>query len=307
MPGQVHDASARERRRELVVMDLQGEELIKELVPSKIDIEGDERTAESYAVASFVIEKFWDYLKNRVSTEKVELNESPEGDTTAKRFIFALNEAVDSYRDQFFDDFSDSLKGKQHEDISKSDALALRYFQMKKEETGRLGFPSMKDLVTMIGRMGDVIPKVYEREMGRPPSEEELFTALQHPSLKRLFMEMMTNGRAVVNTILIRLEGGKDTNLDDYTREFDSKYFRLEEPNGNQHVVFRPEVAQWFRDVWIQVAENMASEGTVLPRALQCPVLYTGKFVEMYDWVASKFEEFCKAEKDRSPETEPQD
>lgn len=307
MPGQVHDASARERRRELEVMDLQGEDLIKELVPSKIDLEGDERVTESYAVASFVIEKFWDYLKDRLSAEKIELNESPEGNTTAKRFVFALNETVDSYRDQFFDDFRDSLKDKQDQDISKADALTLRYFQMKKEETGHLGFPSMKDLVTMIGRMGDVVPKVYERELGQTPSEEELFKALQHPSLKRLFMEMMTNGRPVVNTILIRLEGGKDTNLDDYTREFDPKYFKLKESNGSQYVVFRPEVAQWFRDVWAQVAENRANEGVVSPKALQCPVLYTGKFVEMYDWVEAEFEKFYKAEKDKSPETESRD
>jgi len=306
MPGQVHDSSARERRREFEVMDLNGEELIKELVPSKIDLEGDERTAESYAVASFVIEKFWDYLKDKLSTQEVELNQSPEGDTSAKRFVSALNEAVDSYRDEFFDDFRDSLKGKQDEDISKTDALTLRYFQMKKEETGRLGFPSMKDLVTMVGRMGDVVPKVYERDIGHPPSDEELFKALEHPSLKRLFMEMMTNSRSVVNTILIRLEGGKDTNLDDYTREFDPKYFKMEESNGNKHVVFRPEVTRWFRDVWAQVAENRANEGIVSPKALQCPVLYTGKFVEMYDWVAREFQEFYKAEKDKSPKTESQ-
>lgn len=297
MPGQNHDAAARKRRRELDVMDLQGEALVKEFLPEKIDMEGDERKAESYALASFVIEKFWNYLKDKLSKEEINLSPSPEGDTTAKRFIFALNESLDVQRDQFYDNVYDSLKRKRSAEVSKEDVLTLRYFQITREEIGQPGFPSMRDLVTMIGRMADVIPKVYERDLGRKPTESELFSTLQHPSLKRLFMEMMTNSRAVVNTTLIRLEGGIDTNLDDYTREFDPKYFQLAESKGQHHVIFRPEIAQWFRDVWTRVAEQRARDGIVSPRALQCPVLYTGKFVEMYDWVADECKRFYESER----------
>jgi hypothetical protein len=156
----------------------------------------------------------------------------------------------------------------------------------------------MKDLVTMIGRMGDVIPKIYERDLERAPTDEELFAGLQHPSLKRMFMEMMTNSKEILIPIFSQLENGLAKNLDDYEGAFDPINFKLEEgKDGQKQLVLRPEVIQRFRDVWAMIAEKRATDGKTPPRALQCPVLYTGKFIEMYDWVASEYQKFYEQER----------
>ncbi|HEY0011155.1 MAG TPA: hypothetical protein VGB97_04605 [Candidatus Paceibacterota bacterium] len=296
MPGQRFDPAARERRKELEALDLPEDELVKALIPEKVDLEGEVRTAESYAVSSFVIEKFWDYLRTRITSEALTLPENPKGNTVSQRFAYALSDSLDVYRDQFIDDFRNSLTGKQDEEISKADALTFRYFQMKKEELGHIGFPSMKDLVSLIGRMGDVVPQVYERDLGRVPTEEELVASLGHPSLKRLFMEMMTNSRSAVQVTLNRLEDGF-SNLDDYTGTFNPKYFEVRESNGQPHVALRPEVVEWIRSMWVKGAEALAERGMAFPRALQCPVLFTGKFIEMHDWVVGEFKKFNQLEK----------
>lgn len=275
---------------------------MQELVPEgSIDLSESERTAESYAVASFAIEKFWDYLKDRISADprgvSERLSNGNEGaDTIPKKFAFALNGALDRYRDEFIDEFLASLKQKDESTVSKSDLLLLRYFKvMEPEADGKLAIPSMQDLVTMIGRIGDVIPRVYETELKREPTDEELFASIDDPSMKRLFMEIMTNGRVAITPLLVALEGGKDVDLDDYTREFNPSFFTLKKrDDGSAHVIFRPEIAQRYREVWAVASEKRTEDKKESPRALQCPVLYTGKFVEMYDWVAQEFRTFSE-------------
>lgn len=274
-----------------------GEELIEQFF-SKSDYEPSTLKAESYAVASFVIEQFWDYLKQRFSTESLRLEGSKEtGNTTSQRFALSLTKALNTYRDQYVEYARQSLKNKEDKEMTKSDLFLLKYFQLRHEGKEAPGVPSMNDLVSLIGRMGDVVPKVYERDLKRQPTDDELFSALDHPSLKRLFMELMTNSREAASIVLILLEGGEDFDLDDPTREFDPKYFLVKEfEKGERSVILRPEVAQRFRDVSEAIADTRARDGNESPRALQCPVLYTGAYVEMHEWVVSEFKKFYAEE-----------
>jgi hypothetical protein len=298
MPGQRQDSSARDRRQQLEELSDPIETLAEELAPDHIGLESEEHTTESYATATFVIEEFWEYLRELFSVEPLTLDATTvPGDTTAKRFVGALNGALTALQSDFTSNFVKSLKEKGIADVTKTDILVSRYFQLQHEKTGSVGFPSMKDLVTMIGRMADVIPEVYQRELGRVATEEELFASLQHPSLKRLFMEMMTNSKAAINPVFAQMEKGHAVNLDDYEGGFNPEYFTIERSDQDHQVKFKPEIAQRYREVYMQNAEQRAKDGKIPPRALQCPVLYTGKFIEMYDWVEDEFEKFYQAEK----------
>lgn len=292
LPAQEQDAAARDRRKEIESLSLTQEEL-----NAFTHAETDATKVESYAVASFVIEQFWDYLKkHELGTQERDSVLEPlpgEGETIAQQFAHALSTRLNEYRDRFVADLQTSLDAKADGEISKAEALVLRYFSVNVGRGEGLAFPSMNDLVSLIARMADVVPKVYERDAGRASTDEELYASIAHPATKRLFFEMMTNSRDILLPVIARMEGATYADLDDYTRSFRDTFFAIQhDAQGGEYVGFRPEAAQWFRNVFTIVAENRAASGDVPPRALQCPVLYTGKFIEMYDWVADEFAAF---------------
>jgi hypothetical protein len=295
LPAQTQDSSARSRRAELVQTVPATAEELAALAFDVGSLEDDARKVESYATATFVIEQFWLFLKEETQAEKTrsQLEEQVwEGETRAERFTLALNTVLDGLQKQYFRDLQAKVGG-QDEQLSTTDALMVRYFALQKAEGKGPGFPSMKDLVTLVGRMAVVIPKVYERDLRRAPTETELIQSLKHRSLKRFFMEIMTNSKEVSLPLFALLEGEDRPNLDDYHRAFDPKYFvSVEQEDGARVVQIDPEIVSSYRALITRVAEKRASEGKVPPRALQCPALYTGYFVEMHDWVVDAFDRF---------------
>lgn len=297
LPGQEADSAARDRRKQLRDLDLSQKELEEMLLPATIDLEGAERTAESYALSSFVIEALWEHIQEQAAHSPVTLESPPglEGESVSKRFVGAMSAQLNTYRDSFVEGVKASLKS--DAEPTKEDLLTIRYMKLMVESTGKIGVPSMQDLVTIVGRVADVVPKVYARDLQKQASEEDVFRAIAHPSLKRLCMEMMSNSRPLLAVVFDRMESDPSKNLDDPTGEFDPSFFEVAiADNGSEYVRFRPAVIQSMRDTFEKVAIMRAESGKELPKTLVCPALYTGKFVEMYDWVEAEYEAFCRRE-----------
>lgn len=291
LPGQEMDMSGRRRRDDIAAMEGTTQELIEQIVDASVNYEEAEHKAEEYAVASFVIEDMWDFIQtHEASGEALTVNEVevPENALPGQRFVAVFNEKIDAYRDAYMDRLR--VRVKDEEKITKSDLLALRYLNLKTKSEGHMGLPSARDLVTLIGRMGDVIPQVYARDLGRAPSHEEILESLDSPATKRFFVELMTNSRDQLHPILNILEHEKSMDLDDPYRTYQANDFVMQtNAEGKRSVVMNPHLVAGLRQAWVEVSEQRASDGKMPPRALQCPVLYTGKFVELYDWVASEF------------------
>jgi hypothetical protein len=296
LPGQIIDNAARERRRAL-----ETEEISTESVVRNIEIQSEKdfyvKNVERYALASYTIEIFWDYLKQKLEDDSAAFQEqlsrnAPKEAGISERFMTALNATLAVYRDRFIDEYQ---KRSNQDAPSKESLLVMRYLCSGDEE--ELSFPSMADLVTMVGRVAEVTPRVFERDLGRAPTAEEINSSLRHPSLKRLFVGMMTNSRLRLLPTSAYLENEAEADLNDYSRVFDPKFFGVVAHDGEApYVRMYPKAVQWFRDTWEIAAEKLAAEGSAPARALTCPALYTGKFSEMHDWIVGEYGKFAHAE-----------
>lgn len=153
----------------------------------------------------------------------------------------------------------------------------------------------MSDLIVMFGRMMGVAPVVFRRDAGRAPSEEELFGLFRHPSIMRFFLEIMSNGREATLPLIAKLEGFPKANLDDLNREFGAEFFEVRRESGVRILRIKPSVVLEHRAQIAQATDEILRQGKNLPRAMDCPVLYTGKFKEMYAWVCQCFEAWYTA------------
>jgi len=295
LPGQQLDRTPRIRRAEL--LEQHGSYSYEAMVPEQLNLDKDTIHAEASALASFVIEQFWDYIKTqRVDgthlTQK--LDSYPSGiNTVAKEFVVALNARLAELQTQFADSIFEQDDGKSAEEIPQDHILVHRFLLLMETQYGHVGLPSMKDLVALIERVAGVTDTVFEREIGRLPSAEEARIAISHPSMKRLFMEIMTNNNDIALPLIGVLDGGqaKDYSaLDAYTEEFQSELFEMKTTtDGKRIIMIRPDVVFAYREACAAEAEKRAANNEAEPKALQCPVLYTGKFIEMYDWVVDEY------------------
>lgn len=259
----------------------------------------DDMDVESYATASFVIEQFWEMLQCddlegfRATVREHLTTVAP----TIPEIAAALRPAIQQKQHQFITAFIERVRP--GESVSTEDALFMRYVEnsQKRISSEGLPFPSMLDLPALYARWLVVSEKVYERDLGSVPAREELFTVVDTPQTKRLLMEVMTNSRSVANFILVILEneGKPYADLDDPNGTFDPGRFSLQtSEKGARYVSVRPDIVERIVTSFGHAAVTRAEAGKEPFRALQCPVLYTGTFSDMFDWTAARFKEFYK-------------
>lgn len=296
LPGQDQDPAAREIRRRLEASAEEPRALVR---PDAIDVIGQKNeallTSEMYAVSSFVIEQFWEYLKGVPKTDLMDL--APASGSVYERFATACAAFQTMHWKGFYDDAMQRLKTPGYV-LTKSDALYLRYLQLAGARFGKTGSPSMTDISSLTARMAEVAPRVFQRDRGRLPTEEEHLALLRHPSLLRFYGQLMTNSREALFPLFMKLEGSEDFNLDDYSRTFQEEYFEIrEEEDGTLALRLKEEVAQAYVQRLTELAKEMKDAGDTPPQALQCPVLYTKITKEIMDWVLDEFAAFkAKAE-----------
>lgn len=295
LPGQDHDQSARAERQRI----LGGADNLEMLLKEAKGKNAHGIRVSTYAGASVVIDHYWPFI---VETErrlrpfsgnfKAQYAGAPH-EKQVSAFMAYLHVVANQARDNY----SNALK----ERVSKgpidndADRVAIYFMEVGRKRHRKLGglpMPSPDDLTTVFGRMVQIAPAVFERDMGRAPSQEELFALFRHPSVMRFFIDMMSNSRELMYPLFATMEGTKRQNLNDSKRRFNPERFEVATVGNTQVFRLKASVLEEMHRRCTEMQARRAKRGSKAPVALGCPALYTGKFREMYEWTLLCFEDW---------------
>jgi len=301
LPGQTQDPRARQLRAEIQKSTSEGDALFDErrIKTPEGEIDTDLLQIEAYATASFMIEEFWDHFKTRVQGLPAPIEPAARVNPIeeAKAFTQAYDDFLSPLQREYQLSLIERIKSKTP--MTKEDTLMMRFMDAAFERMGKRGgipFPSMKDLIAIFGRIAGITSGVYARDRGAVPDSELVMRLLTHPAARHTLSGMMTNSRALLNPIVSKLEGSDHPDLDNHSRAFKAEHFAIgTDSSGKEYIGLQPALVSWIRTQYEGMARKFEEEGTVPARALQCPVLYTGKFDEMYGWIAGEYAKFIRA------------
>jgi hypothetical protein len=294
LPGQIFDRSPRIFRKEVASSGKCPHDILEDITYIDSDgvVDEDKRITEAYGLASLVIEQQWKEMKTRTPEEGIPVVEHKDATTIFKLFGASMLDFIEKDKYAFFEAARLRFLNKEAP-MTKDDAVLARYINARTEGEN-IGLPSMKDLATLLERVSGMLPDLYQREFGRPPTKEEIVYAVSHPTLTHFFIEIMTNNRYFTFPLLGRFEGTRHApDLDDLKPIFDSECFTLVADESGRYVVQPTEhIASWFTTFMTHVAKIRETEGKEPLIARQCPVLYTGLFREMHEWMAKELDVF---------------
>jgi hypothetical protein len=242
---------------------------------------------ERYAFSSFLIEAMWENLKQRemhTSTEGSPV--IPIGEDFWKQFADHYIQIVQEEKDVLDKNAELSLK-KSGKDMTFTELATLRYMYLVKATTGERGLPSFIDFISIYTRLARVVEELGGEQMTREQFEQ----ALAHSSFRNMMLEMMMNSRDAGLYQLSVLEGQRGIpDTDDTSRKFNSSLFSVEGDveTGDFHIApdsdMHARVKQYVNDLF----KMKQADGTA-PPVFRCPVIYTGTFTEMCDWMRHEF------------------
>ena len=296
LPGQTVSSAGRACRKEFELASFDADAVLESM--AKLDMRKNADRAKMHAIssaaASFVIEEYWKYIESRdLPAEMRALRASGTSTTFQARVCEVggyLLKRLNAVRDEYKDILLDRIKPKTP--MSKADQLFMVFIQAawrRNTKMTRIPFPQVIDLSSLLARMLGAAELVFERDVGRRASRDEVFELLRGPSVLRLFMEMMSNVRGLVMPLMARMEGrtGLDCNLDDPNRRFRPEFFEVYEQDGQRLLRLKPSITKAYREAAAARAKKFKSR----PETLGCPAMYTGEFRTMYLWMLALFEE----------------
>lgn len=244
----------------------------------------------TYAVSSLVIEVLWRYVTGQESQQQLSSlrAQSAQGsyEERVQSFVRCYLKHLNDVRDCFVDDIGTRLK---EGVMTKEDKLYLVFVnsQRKSNPEGKgLPVPSFNDLLMLLGRMAFVIPEVFLRDVGRAPTNDEVFSMVRNAYMLGFFTELMANARHVTLPLITCLEGVSKGDLDNPDHRFLPQFFKAEYVVGRPSVKVVESLAETYRSAVEKATTGKAS----LPVTLGCPALYTGKFREYFFWFCCSFE-----------------
>ena len=252
------------------------------------EIDRDLLAVERYTYASVVIENMWKQAKETgaldhdQSIEPIVLNED-----FWKNFTEHCIANLEKVRNDYYAGVEQVLKN-ESEKLAFSDLATMRHMYLSKLETGQLGRVSFDDLVVIYARLAKMVEKLVGEEQ---LTQEHFEQALSHPTFRNMMLEMMMNSRdAGLYMSLFIDKGGKIVDLDDPAGSFDERYFIMtgNVEGGDFHIAPNPETVVKIKNHIMELFRKKQTEGTA-PAVFRCPVIYTGLFQEMCDWMQHEF------------------
>lgn len=288
LPGQAFESAGREMRRTLQDAAFDIESVLTHISSQNMRTKAGRQAvqAASYGAASLVIDHYWKFLKEQPIKERLTALRRVSKASSHAESVCELQGVLltlfTEMRDQFAQLLSVRMKSSPSQ-ISRKDELFLVFASATQRRTPArrtLPFPQISDLSSLLGRMVGIAPATFLRDVGRAPTHAELCSLLREPAVFRFFVEVMTNKRETVLPLLAWLEGQTSCNLDDPERRFNPNHFEVVHERGAHALRLKANIAITYREI---LAQN--AKGKVAQVAMGCPVLYGGKFKEMYDWM----------------------
>jgi hypothetical protein len=300
LPGRVRDSSARKLRTRFLSGSVDLDAFLKEnafhlpkTAAGRYDLQ-----AKVYGVGSIVIDHFWGYLQDQpvrlIMEQMLEPRRSLSFDERLQEFPICLNGVINLFRDRFTTEARASPgAGKEDSPFSMLVCYAALMVQrsrhLRLERTG-VAFPSMADLPTLLARMARVAPLLFRRDVGREPNRDELHALLAHPNTLRMFLAIMVNDRKATYPLFRLFESKGKINLNDLRGRFVPDGFTLHRDGDARWISIQPEMLASHRALHEKAARRRLKRDQPPRPALGCPVLYTGKFRNMYDWTLELME-----------------
>ena len=250
-------------------------------------LDAEALSVERYALASFLIEAMWKNLQTQ--SETFTTHAAARIPITAdfwKLFADHYIAVIQEQKDVLYKKAETSVQ-ESEADIDFVELATMRYMYIIKLQTGETGLPSFIDFISIYTRLARVVDELG----GESVSREHYEQALSHPSFRNMMLEMMMNSRDAGMFQLSALEGNHAMpDTDDTTRKFDSTLFtpsgRVED--GDYHIEPDPEIAARLKSYLNELFRKKQADG-VAPSVFRCPVIYTGIFNEMCEWMRHEF------------------
>lgn len=290
LPGRTTDTSARRLRDQFIANEIDSEEFLATNAYRypRTSAARFENQIQAYATASIVIDNFWDYLQRQPVREMMAKLHETRGSGSFHERLHTFSTYCDAIIGLFQKRFVEHLRAKYTAGERTGAFVSYICFAAvaRRRHRGLKGvpFPSMKDLPTLLVRIAGVIPVVFERDIGRAATRDEIHAVLAHPSLLRLFIEIMMNDRKAMHPLLGRLEISQKIDLNNLNGSYDPQYFSIEEKSGTYFLRLSSRIVEQHRRKHEKAAARRLRRGQGLRPALGCPALYTGQFREMYAW-----------------------
>ena len=296
LPAQIHSKDARALRKDLIQTPLTGDELFSYRKPAETETDYHTLRIESFATGSVVIEEFWKFLLKSVQERPLEIIVDDASLTLGQKFTKGFKSATSERANEFRAHAKDRMAKNTYE---REDIILARFFDAfkKTQKVEEDVIPSVDEITAFVGRFADLIPKVFERDIGRRPTDDELFETLRKPSLKQIQVGLMSNERECSLGVLGLLEGHRRGDTSKLDRQLKPECFTLVRDAAGFEVVLRKELLERIHLVFSATEKKMISEGIPLSQSLHCPLLYTGLFNDMYEWTIEEFKKFYYAQK----------
>jgi hypothetical protein len=293
LPGQVFVHTAGLHKR-LLASEEERESAAKLLNNACLDdIQELRKIANACAIEA--IKLYWDFVQNypvkEVMTSKTSYQDEPPFKRQTRRFAFCLMVTLDDVRRDFFN----SVKARHKAGtMTTADELftisALSYPKVVPEFGNQTLVVSMHDLVVLFSRFAEVAERTYVRDVGFPITNIELMSLMRHSSVRKLLIAFMTNGRKALMPLIAKLEGAAVPNLDDVNGTFGNEFFEIRELDDAKSLHIKQSVIIDYR-AWHE--QQLGNTTTV---SYGCPLLHTGLFNDMYDWVLQQYEQWLTEE-----------
>lgn len=282
-----------EKRKQLLKEGLAEAALLDESLIRNADgeLDQDAITVEAYTLASVIIENMWKHFRDEPGTYSTpESNRLPLTDTFWKDFADHYITVIGVEKQRVYNE-SEKAFTDPAVTPTQADMAAGRYMYIKILETGEPGLPSFIDFVSIYTRLARAIEEAHVQQTGEVPSRAAYEQALKNTSLHNMMAEMMLNSRDASLYLMTLLEGkGVNANTDDTSRSFDPKWFTLEGDvtEGTLALVPRAEIFEKIKPLIADLVQKRRISGSATA-IKRCPVIYTGLFKEMCEWMNHEF------------------
>lgn len=142
------------------------------------------------------------------------------------------------------------------------------------QEVGPAKLPTMQDLNNIGTHIVQVLVECYEKTYGEPMPQEQFLRFTQNPSLRKMLVEWQVNTKDAVHRMLDFIYAGPQPHP---SSKFTTDCFAIDRTDAT--FGFQPEFLSY-------IAKRLQEHpGEVQEPLRSCPVVYSARFTEMWEWL----------------------
>ncbi len=287
-----HNKGINKRRLEIISGGLKGKAFDQDFLKDENgELDPNSLESESYTLSTFIIEKIWRGIKSDIANNPIDKKKRiPLDKDFWSNFVNQLKLIEEEYQSRLLRQAIE-IQEKDPASWAREETIIVRWFYIQNLK-GSEGFdvPSFRDLFTIYIKMARVAEACSQEQLGRTLTKEEYIQILKDPSFNTMMLQMMMNSRDAMKPIISLLEKDNPTpDLNNPDGVWSTKFFKLTEDEESLKMGPNEELLQKLRETTQRFFRKLEEQGRKTPQVLRCPVLPTGLFNEMCEWMYQEF------------------